>query len=485
MKNKPLLFVFLFLVLTGSAFAVETQFGENYQQTCDGGSCSRTIYGGPVFYRLSNGTWVNSEDAIIVSYDDGVLNITYPDKQESVLYDTLIIVNGTEYRLGDYVGQVPGSSANVISKKYKGGWLWYANISGLGPVMNSVDSIAFRKISSTRQEESAQEIKQYGRLKVDFRDLISSGYVLSSGVGEITLTNVTGKPNLVLDPSVLLTGSVANLTGKCGQKASVAAINPYPAGTVNASQTWYDNIGAVDDVIAKFNNNGVNECDGGANYVIGQLNWTLKGINAAEVDSFNFTYVHGAAWDYNMVISIGFWNTSANDWTDYLRRNTPNDANVPYWASINLTKAQGAGNLFADNGADSNFIVVMNSSMGNTHGIQFDYVSLTVAWTEQSGVTEAQARAAIEIGVNSSLSGASVSSYQKIYGRNLSNSQIQGTFDKFVAYGAKRWAFNYVNASESFVRMYNLTPVLYVLEMSNLPVNTIINDTGSLINAPK
>ncbi len=60
-----------------------------------------------------------------------------------------------------------------------------------------------------------------------------------------------------------------------------------------------------------------------------------------------------------------------------------------------------------------------------------------------------------------------------------------GRFDKVVASGSKRWAFNYINTTESHVRMFNLTPSFYVLEMANMTTDNIINDVSNLINSTK
>src|SRR3989344_1406939 len=100
----------------------------------------------------------------------------------------------------------------------------------------------------------------------------------------------------------------------------------------------------------------------------------------------------------------------------------------------------------------------MNKSGESTSGP----LSLTITGLEASGDTS------IGKGVQNAL----LSSYTnyttlQIYARNLTGNQSKGTFDWAVKKGSKMWAFNYVTKGEQHVRMFNLTPVLYTLEISN------------------
>ena len=47
------------------------------------------------------------------------------------------------------------------------------------------------------------------------------------------------------------------------------------------------------------------------------------------------------------------------------------------------------------------------------------------------------------------------------------------------------WTFNYVTKGEEHVLLFNLTPVLYVLEMSNITFTNITNKVEVMINATK
>ncbi len=102
-------------------------------------------------------------------------------------------------------------------------------------------------------------------------------------------------------------------------------------------------------------------------------------------------------------------------------------------------------------------------------------------------ITESEARTAMEQGINSSVLGPSASKLtdQKIFSRNLVNAQVLGRFDKVAIGGNQRWAFNYVTVGDTNVNMFNLTPVLYTLEMSNLNSAQITDMVSKLINNTK
>ncbi|MBI4452897.1 hypothetical protein HY637_05695 [Candidatus Woesearchaeota archaeon] len=107
--------------------------------------------------------------------------------------------------------------------------------------------------------------------------------------------------------------------------------------------------------------------------------------------------------------------------------------------------------------------------------------------TSTNFVNENQGRTAIEAGINSSIIGTGATRYtdQQIYARNLSNAQIVGRFDKVAANGNQRWAFNYLTGNDTYVNMFNLTPTLYTLEMSNLTSSQITDMVVNLINSTK
>lgn len=99
---------------------------------------------------------------------------------------------------------------------------------------------------------------------------------------------------------------------------------------------------------------------------------------------------------------------------------------------------------------------------------------------------ETQRRNSIGTGIQNSLLN-SYTNYTdlQIYARNLSNSQVKGTFDRAAKKGNKMWAFNGIGVSDSHVNMFNLTPVLYTLEFVNITSARITNLTELMINATK
>ena len=99
---------------------------------------------------------------------------------------------------------------------------------------------------------------------------------------------------------------------------------------------------------------------------------------------------------------------------------------------------------------------------------------------------ETTARNSIESGIkNALLSSYTIYTDQKIYARNSANNQSVGTFDKVAKKLSKLWAFNWIGSSESYVNMFNITPVLYNLEFANTTSAKITNLTELLINATK
>jgi len=99
---------------------------------------------------------------------------------------------------------------------------------------------------------------------------------------------------------------------------------------------------------------------------------------------------------------------------------------------------------------------------------------------------ESGSESSIEIGIqNALLSGYTIYSGQQIYARKLAGTQDTGTFDRVAKKGSKVWAFNYITKGEEHVGLFNMTPVLYVLEMSNSTNSTIINMVETMINATK
>jgi hypothetical protein len=81
--------------------------------------------------------------------------------------------------------------------------------------------------------------------------------------------------------------------------------------------------------------------------------------------------------------------------------------------------------------------------------------------------------------------GAMIYQNQKIYLRNLQGQQMLTTVDVVAVYGNKRWLLNYVLSNETILGLFNITPVIYSLDMTNMSnseiesrVSDYIGDTG-------
>lgn len=99
---------------------------------------------------------------------------------------------------------------------------------------------------------------------------------------------------------------------------------------------------------------------------------------------------------------------------------------------------------------------------------------------------ESVARTAIELGIAQSkaVSGF-IRTDQVVFERNMQNTQTVGRFDKVLIYGNQRWLFNYVTpgTSDVFLNPFNITPVVYVYEMSNVSASNITSRVQGLIDS--
>jgi hypothetical protein len=100
------------------------------------------------------------------------------------------------------------------------------------------------------------------------------------------------------------------------------------------------------------------------------------------------------------------------------------------------------------------------------------------------GASETPGDDAIDIGImESELWPCIVYSEQQVSARDLSNNQFSGVFDRVAVKDNTRWAFNYVSSGEDdIIGLFNLSPVLYVLQLRNLTNESITDQVGKLIN---
>lgn len=126
----------------------------------------------------------------------------------------------------------------------------------------------------------------------------------------------------------------------------------------------------------------------------------------------------------------------------------------------------------------------LNASHQNAEVYELNITRRLDALGNEQG-DEANARAAIENTANSHLSGHTIYTDQQVYLRNASNAQVVGTVDKVVVKDNKRWLFNYLTGTDPLIGLFNITPVVYSLEMQNLTTSQIQQRVGLLINATK
>lgn len=97
-----------------------------------------------------------------------------------------------------------------------------------------------------------------------------------------------------------------------------------------------------------------------------------------------------------------------------------------------------------------------------------------------TGLVENRSKA-IETGIKNSViwPGATIYSNQQVYLRSVNNSQRLVTVDKVAVFGNKRWLFDYGDT----LNLFNITPVVYVLEMDDMSLGTIQTTVKDYIDA--
>ncbi len=91
---------------------------------------------------------------------------------------------------------------------------------------------------------------------------------------------------------------------------------------------------------------------------------------------------------------------------------------------------------------------------------------------------------AIQQGIENSVvwPGAVVYTNQKVYLRSLNNTVVIATVDKVVVYGNQRWLINHVGPTENKLGLFNMSPVIYSLDMKNVDIKAIRANVTVLIN---
>ncbi|MFH2028563.1 MAG: LamG-like jellyroll fold domain-containing protein [Nanoarchaeota archaeon] len=92
---------------------------------------------------------------------------------------------------------------------------------------------------------------------------------------------------------------------------------------------------------------------------------------------------------------------------------------------------------------------------------------------------------AIDLGIQSStIWPTTVHNSQQIYLRDIDNNQLLTTVDRVAVFNSQRWLLNYV-VDSSLLGLFNITPVIYALDMTNISLTQIENQVSGLINLTK
>jgi hypothetical protein len=81
--------------------------------------------------------------------------------------------------------------------------------------------------------------------------------------------------------------------------------------------------------------------------------------------------------------------------------------------------------------------------------------------------------------------GATIYSNQKVYLRALNGSSVVAIVNKVAVYGNQRWLFNYVNDTGTILGLFNISPVVYSLDMKNMSIKAIRSNVTAFINSTK
>ncbi|MFH2028572.1 MAG: hypothetical protein ABIJ08_05510 [Nanoarchaeota archaeon] len=92
---------------------------------------------------------------------------------------------------------------------------------------------------------------------------------------------------------------------------------------------------------------------------------------------------------------------------------------------------------------------------------------------------------AIDLGIQSStIWSTTVHNSQQIYLRDMDNNQLLTTVDRVAIFNSQRWLLNYV-VDGSLLGLFNITPAIYVLDMTNISMTQIEHQVSGLINSTK
>jgi len=197
------------------------------------------------------------------------------------------------------------------------------------------------------------------------------------------------------------------------------------------------------------------------------------------LDWYDTTYKTTAfAWNYNVWQSHKLeMNVSSSLATWWINGTFANTSISPQGT---VTALDGFSSYFYGySNPELDYVFVGNNNMS----IYLTPSDISIG-AEEADVTsnESEARSTITSAINNVLTNPVIYTDMQIYARYYNGSQMLGRFDKVAVGGNQRWAFNYLTGSDTYTRMWNLTPVFYVLEMANLTSSQITVEVETLIN---
>ena len=94
---------------------------------------------------------------------------------------------------------------------------------------------------------------------------------------------------------------------------------------------------------------------------------------------------------------------------------------------------------------------------------------------------------AMDIGIKTSViwPGATIYTDQQVFLRNISNDQVLATVDKVAVSGNRRWILNNGIDGEQQLGLFNISPIVYVLDLINTSFEDLSRQVSTLINATK
>ncbi len=236
------------------------------------------------------------------------------------------------------------------------------------------------------------------------------------------------------------------------------------------------------------------------------INYTVGGADTTppEITYYNLTNENGCEnWNTDKNNACGTssvtptvqFNTNENVWCAIAGSSSSTSLDKNYTDMGNSRNCTGT---MSGEGGTTNHRCTLTSQDELVYDTSYLFISCKDANNNQNRTStsgalklsitglEVAGRNSIGLGIqNALLSGYTNYTDLQIYARNLSNAQVRGTFDRAAKKGNKMWAFNRIGVSDSYVNMFNLTPVLYTLELANKTSSNITLEVEKLLNSTK